>query len=717
MSNYPSRQNRRGQNPNQSYAQQYNNRAYPQQYPPAQYQQQFLQRQQYQQYAYQQQYQYMNRPANYYAPAAQQSKPLPKKKEKKRKPLVITTPDGSNVLPSTDDKSAESSKKQEIVAAASPNGETETESNTSSTASEPTTDKTVDKTTSSDATSNTVSANPTTEAGAQTPKTETKQPAHATEVNNPAASEQALKVDKKQHLEPAPLTVKQEKKENVSATAREDPKKSLAPLQTSLDDQLNSIPSPAPIKTPDTKNTLGTYTLERLESIRENCKLEKHPSWPELEVVNAVSSGRQNSRDARGGRDMRRNEQRRSYSDRDSRRNNNAPPRQWERGVRSQSSRTSRDNNFRGQPPFNPREKFKLKKTANGWSRDKHEAQKAQDNLAKIKTACNSLFNKLSVDNFERLLEKFMEMQIETRPQLVAAVAIIFDKALTMPTFCHLYARFCGEVRMQEQKFIKKIVKVLEEEHDGEKVYFYDVGDDTREDGREGPYQDSDTAREKGEKACTFKRVLLTQCQEVFESHSSWETAFNQQLNDESLSEKQKEKAKEEAELHRLKVKRRSLGIVQFVAHLYLNSLLSEKRVYSCMSDLLLRCNKELTTEPKPITEGVEVFAKIITEVGQKIDQGGPKSKAVMDAYMEQLKQIIKTKGLDSRTRFMIMDVIDLREKLDWVPRRKKAKMVTKAQFKKDAEEKLRQESRRNNSRRAGNPRNGQRGGAGFARR
>merc|ERR1712032_821950 len=145
----------------------------------------------------------------------------------------------------------------------------------------------------------------------------------------------------------------------------------------------------------------------------------------------------------------------------------------------------------------------------------------------------------------------------------------------------------------------------------------------------------------------------------------------------------QAKKALEEAEETRFKVKQRSLGIVQFVAHLFLNSLLSEKRVHVCMSELLQRVEKELNQTPM-ITEGVEVFAKIITEVGETIDNGP--NKDMIHIYMQNLQSNSKTKGLDSRTRFMIMDVIDLRDKYKWVPRRKKAKMVTKAQFKREAE-------------------------------
>jgi hypothetical protein len=94
----------------------------------------------------------------------------------------------------------------------------------------------------------------------------------------------------------------------------------------------------------------------------------------------------------------------------------------------------------------------------------------------------------------------------------------------------------------------------------------------------------------------------------------------------------------------------------------------------------------------------VNCFAKIITEVGETIDNGP--NKDMIHIYMQNLQSISKTKGLDSRTKFMIWDVIDLREKYKWVPRRKKAKMVTKAEFKKEADAQLREINNRNNKRR-----------------
>lgn len=435
-----------------------------------------------------------------------------------------------------------------------------------------------------------------------------------------------------------------------------------------------------------------TYSIEQLKKMRESCNLDKLDSWPDYEIVNNTSTPRGRS-SPRGGPRQRRNYQDPRYDQR-----HNQMPRQWARGQKPVVRPPPQRENIRQQ--------VKLHKTKNKWSRDKHEMAKAKDHLDSVRKEANSILNNLSVDNFERLLPKFLELDIQTKKQFEAVTEKIFDKALRMPTYCHLYAKLCGEVNQKAGMFCDKIVKIVEEEEYGRKVYYYDVGDDERTDGVEGPYDDSDTALGKGNRVCTFKRVLLNQCQSVFESHASWEEAFNK-AKDPSLSPDAQQKALEEAEITRFKIKQRSLGIVQFVAHLFLNNLLSEKRVHVCMSELLKRIGEEINQTP-PVVEGVEVFAKIITEVGQTLDNGPHRD--MVQIYMNNLQTISKTKGMDSRTRFMIMDVIDLREKYNWVPRRKKAKMVTKAEFKKQADAQMREMNRKNQRR-------GRDGGGGNSRR
>ena len=286
----------------------------------------------------------------------------------------------------------------------------------------------------------------------------------------------------------------------------------------------------------------------------------------------------------------------------------------------------------------------KLHKTTNKWPRSKREQSKAKKHLVSVKKAARSILDKLSVDNFEQLLLKFLDLDIRTKRQLEAVIETIVDKAIHMPAHCHLCAVLCGQMNNLDKIFCDKIVKILK----GNtfctwKAYYYDVGDDERTPGVEGPYEESEQALAIGTKKCAFKRLLLDHCQRVFKE------AF-------------------------VNVKDpRRLGIVQFIAHLFLNSLISDKPVHACMRQLMQLVDEELQQDP-PVTESVECFAKVIAEIGEAIDRG--KNRHLMDTYMHNLKTIVKAKGMDSRTRSVIMEVINLREKYNWVYKRKKAKQI-----------------------------------------
>ena len=310
---------------------------------------------------------------------------------------------------------------------------------------------------------------------------------------------------------------------------------------------------------------------------------------------------------------------------------------------RRNEASTQRD---RGQTVRRP--PAKLRKTKNKWPRSKREQSKAKKHLVSVKKAARSILDKLFVDNFEQLLLKFLDLDIRTKKQLEAVIETIVDKAIHMPAHCHLCAVLCGQMNNLDKMFCDKIVKILKgHTFDTWKFYYYDVGDDERTPGVEGPYEESEQALAVGTKKCAFKRLLLDHCQRVFKE------AF-------------------------VNVKDpRRLGIVQFIAHLFLNSLISDKPVHACMRQLMQLVDEELQQDP-PVTDSVECFAKVIAEIGEAVDRG--KNRHLMDTYMHYLKTIVKVKDMDSRTRSVIMEVINLREKYNWVygrsPLQEKTKQV-----------------------------------------
>jgi translation initiation factor 4G len=72
------------------------------------------------------------------------------------------------------------------------------------------------------------------------------------------------------------------------------------------------------------------------------------------------------------------------------------------------------------------------------------------------------------------------------------------------------------------------------------------------------------------------------------------------------------------------------------------------------------------TEDPHPEPEEVESLCRLLNTVGKALDEG--KAKTRMNAIYEALEHIRKTSDLDSRIKFKILDVLDMR-KNGWVGR------------------------------------------------
>jgi translation initiation factor 4G len=72
------------------------------------------------------------------------------------------------------------------------------------------------------------------------------------------------------------------------------------------------------------------------------------------------------------------------------------------------------------------------------------------------------------------------------------------------------------------------------------------------------------------------------------------------------------------------------------------------------------------TEDPHPEPEEVESLCRLLNTVGKALDEG--KAKTRMNAIYEALNQIRLHSDLESRIKFKILDVLDLR-KSGWVGR------------------------------------------------
>jgi len=164
------------------------------------------------------------------------------------------------------------------------------------------------------------------------------------------------------------------------------------------------------------------------------------------------------------------------------------------------------------------------------------------------------------------------------------------------------------------------------------------------------------------------------------------------------LEEKEKLEKIFAAEKRMKEIKKRAIGNVLFIGWLFRRSMLSEKIMHGCIISLFQEEDEE----------HLEALCKLFETIGKLLDKKGRKkedTKKQMEVYFNNLNNLTgKDKKLPNRVKFMIYDLIDLRNN-QWVPRREKAQTSkSKAQIqaearKEEQEALLRQAEHRNNNR------------------
>mmetsp|Transcript_4247 Transcript_4247/g.7570 ORF Transcript_4247/g.7570 Transcript_4247/m.7570 type:complete len:970 (-) Transcript_4247:463-3372(-) len=279
--------------------------------------------------------------------------------------------------------------------------------------------------------------------------------------------------------------------------------------------------------------------------------------------------------------------------------------------------------------------------------------------------ALRGLLNKLTPNNFEKLVSKINENLKEEN--MKKFVELVFDKAVSEPTFCVIYSKMCDSC-----------------------------------------YNKDDVEKKK------FRKTLLNHCQVEFESGKE---AFMNQAKE--LSEE--EKSKDEHYKLNLARRRRFTGLMNFVGMLYIVGLCSPTIIRSCVMLLLGEAGSH------PLPEDVECCSKLIGAIGgalskqkpQRSDKSKSKKTFSMDVAKEEgvfglfiLKLVedrfialIEEKKEDGRyfyeprVRFLMQDTLDLKAdnwKVD-VEGPQKIEEIHKeaAQLRRDTEEKDKRERER----------------------
>ncbi len=347
-------------------------------------------------------------------------------------------------------------------------------------------------------------------------------------------------------------------------------------------------------------------------------------------------------------------------------------------------SNTRRENTRRNEPekdekPEPPKEPVvPLPQSKNRWipkSRAQPvESQKAPDgsdimDAETVQRTVKSLLNKMTLEKFDKISGQIIDIAKQSRFEndgrtLRQVLEQTFAKACDEPHWSSMYAQFCAAM----------FNSVSEE-----------ISDDDIKDKNGQPITGG----------LLFRKYLLNRCQEEYESDrvsaenstgvKDLESTAPDQLTDEYYIA--------------VAAKRRQLGLVRFIGELYILGLLTEKVILACTGDLINSVNREEDT-----TLTFETLCQLLTTVGPRL-QGSQRSGARLDQIFLQLKTIIDTFGLSARIKFMIMDLIDLKN-ANWVGKQTEQQVKTIAEIEAEARQNEHEDNRRKDSSRQNSNRN-----------
>ncbi|ETV88132.1 hypothetical protein, variant [Aphanomyces astaci] len=394
-------------------------------------------------------------------------------------------------------------------------------------------------------------------------------------------------------------------------------------------------------------------------------------------------------------------------------------------------------------PPLSDEPIVPFVKSESRWVPSKEDKVKQpKDVQHQVKT----LLNKLTRDQFEKITADIAALPLKSLDTLNMLVAMIMDKALEEPNFAQVYADLCvrlhqhlaahrppflhavhhvadqvwywtaanrstfpafhGPVTSRDECFAgalgvhsKADKEVPPEEvqapayyvHKGhlvvvatkaglpKELYYAAVQVDKLSENEPlmGTYPTEESAIKAAATFTSFKRLLVTRCQHKFDSTEH--------------KPKQADDADDPAAVRAARrTKTLMLGNMRFLGELFKVELIAESVVQQCIFKLL---GLELVhvdggaqaaqTIRMPDEEDLEALCKMLATVGKKFDHKGVKTAMTM--ILVRMVELSDTPSLPSRIRFLLKDVLEMRDH-QWVPRRKELQQKTLQEVRKEAE-------------------------------
>ncbi|XP_063001331.1 eukaryotic translation initiation factor 4 gamma 3 isoform X4 [Elgaria multicarinata webbii] len=293
------------------------------------------------------------------------------------------------------------------------------------------------------------------------------------------------------------------------------------------------------------------------------------------------------------------------------------------------------------------KEDVHLKKSENAWRPSlKRETQaeepeniKTQELFRKVR----SILNKLTPQMFNQLMKQVTDLTVDTEERLKGVIDLVFEKAIDEPSFSVAYANMCRCL---------VTLKVPMADKPGSTV--------------------------------NFRKLLLNRCQKEFEKDKADDDVFEKKQKELEAATTPEERTRlhDELEEAKDKARRRSIGNIKFIGELFKLKMLTEAIMHDCVVKLLKNHDEE----------SLECLCRLLTTIGKDLDF--EKAKPRMDQYFNQMEKIVKERKTSSRIRFMLQDVIDLRQ-CNWISRRADQGPKTIEQIHKEAKIEEQEEQRK----------------------
>lgn len=220
------------------------------------------------------------------------------------------------------------------------------------------------------------------------------------------------------------------------------------------------------------------------------------------------------------------------------------------------------------------------------------------------------ILNKITPETFDKLSKDLVNVGLDSPRTLRGLIYLLFDKALKDLKYSSLYAKLCQKLSEKSPNFEKE----------------------------PGPN--------------TFCKFLISKCEDEFERRRKATEDFEckNELTDEEFEQK-------------VIAKQKMLGNIKFICELGKKRLLQEEILHECIRGLLSR-KKERTLQDQ--AQDLECLCQIMRTIGSLLDI--ETSRNLMNQYFERIDMYSRKPELPSRIRFMLRDVIDLRNN-NWRPR------------------------------------------------